>query len=227
MTPHQHFRALIDEMSADIDRNSTTPKGRCILNLLRDRIHGLLPPPLTAEEQRVTDDAQRVIADHIQTEAQRVIDDSPIMTVPRITDAPAIMNSRNPTAKCMLKITPRVHGRVTRNNTPGIVATPVAPAPYVPSPSVAKQRMVTRHAINLLTEVERETCQRIFTPNKLLPHIVMDSPSHIEHFCSPMVHPITGETISSMAVPPMQSTGGNNHHTYTLYMSPLGVPMLV
>jgi hypothetical protein len=29
-----------------------------------------------------------------------------------------------------------------------------------------------------------------------------------------------------MVVPPMQSTGGNNHRTYTLYMSPLGVLML-
>jgi hypothetical protein len=97
-----------------------------------------LPPPPTAEEQRVTDDAQRVIADQIQAEAQRVIDNSPIVTVPRITDAPAIMNSRNPTAKRMLKITPWVHGWVTLNYTPGIVKNPVAPAPYVPIPSVAK-----------------------------------------------------------------------------------------
>ena len=112
MMPHQHFCALVDEMTDNVDRQSTAPKGRRILNLLRDRIHGLLAPPLTAEEQRVTNDAQRVIADHLQAEEQRVIDDSPNMTVPRITDAPTIMNSRNPTAKRMLKITPRVHDRV-------------------------------------------------------------------------------------------------------------------
>jgi hypothetical protein len=34
-------------------------------------------------------------------------------------------------------------------------------------------------------------------PTDLLPPIVMASPSHLEHFCFPMVHPITGETISS------------------------------
>ncbi len=153
--PHQHFCALVDEMTDNVDRQSTAPKGRRILNLLRDRIHGLLAPPLTAEEQRVTNDAQRVIADHLQAEEQRVIDDSPNMTVPRITDAPTIMNSRNPTAKRMLKITPRVHGRVTRNNTRGIVATPVAPAPYVPSPSVTRQRRITRHTVNLLTKVAK------------------------------------------------------------------------
>ena len=197
MTPHQHFRALIDELSDDVARQSMTPKGRRILALLRGRIVQLLAPPPTAEEQRVTADAQRVAAETVREQEQRVIDDSPILTIPRITDAPGIMESRNPTAKRMLKVTPRTHRRVTRNNTPGILATQVVPAPYVPIPNGTQQRMVTRHAINLLTAVERDSCQRIFTPDKLFPPIVIDSPSHLEHFCSPMVHPITGETISS------------------------------
>jgi hypothetical protein len=42
MSPHQHFRALVNEMSDDVDRQSLTPKGRRILNLLRDRITILL-----------------------------------------------------------------------------------------------------------------------------------------------------------------------------------------
>ena len=197
MTPHQHFRALIDEMADDVDRQSSTPKGRRILSLLRDRIAALLAPPPTDEEQRVARETQRLIADSVREREQRVIDDSPILTIPRITDAPKIMHSRNPTAKRTLKVTPRVHRRVTRNNTPGVIATPVIPAPYVPIPNGIQQRVVTRHAINMLTTVERESCQRIFTPTKLLPPIVMDLPSHLEHFCSPMVHPITGETISS------------------------------
>jgi hypothetical protein len=45
MSPHQHFRALVDEMSEDVNRQSTTPKGRRILNLLRDRISSCLPLP--------------------------------------------------------------------------------------------------------------------------------------------------------------------------------------
>jgi hypothetical protein len=72
------------------------------------------------------------------------------------------------------------------------------PAPYVPIPTGAQQRVVTRHAIiNLLTEVEHDLCQRIFISDKMLPPIVIDAPSHLKHFCSPMVHPITGETVSS------------------------------
>ncbi len=93
--------------------------------------------------------------------------------------------------------TPRVHRRHTRNNTPGIVAPNVLLPPYVPIPSGAQRRMVTRHAINSLTKTEQASCKRAFTPSQLLPLVVLDAPSHLEHFCSPMVHPITGKTIYS------------------------------
>ncbi len=55
----------------------------------------------------------------MREQEQRVIDDTPILTIPCITNAPAIMQSRNPTAKRALKTTPRIHRRETRNNTPG------------------------------------------------------------------------------------------------------------
>ncbi len=35
-----------------------------------------------------------------------------------------------------------------------------------------------------------------FTPMALLPSILKNAPSHTEHFALPMVHPVTGETIS-------------------------------
>jgi hypothetical protein len=197
MTPHQHFRALVDELSDDVDRQSTSPKGRRILALLGECLKILLAQPPTLEEQRVAANEQRVIADRLATEAQRVIDDSPIITIPRITDAPGIIMERNRTAKRTLKATPRVHRRLTRNNTPGIMTPPVVPDPYVPIPRGAQHRMVTRHAINLLTEAEPDSCRRFFSPTKLMPPVVLDEPAHLEHFCSPMVHLITGETISS------------------------------
>ncbi len=190
MTPHQHFQALTDELTADTDQASMTPKGRQILSLLQDHIPTLLAPPPTAEEQRVNDKI-------VQEAEQRVINDSPIITVPRITDAPGIIKARNPTAKRNLKEMPCVHCWVMQNNTPGIVASPVAPAPYVSIPSGMNQRIVTRHAINLLTANKREACNLAFTPTTLLPSVVERDPPHFEHFACPMVHPITGETISS------------------------------
>ncbi len=107
------------------------------------------------------------------------------------------MESRNPTAKRHLKNTPRVHSRVTRNNVPGIVAEQIAPPSYLAPPNRARQRIVTRHAINTLTVLEKTRCQRAFTPIHLLPAVVENKPPQFEHFASPMVHPVTGKTISS------------------------------
>jgi hypothetical protein len=144
-------------MSKDVNRQSMTPKGQRILNLPRDRITSLLAPPPMPSEQRVTFEQQRVREAAAQEIEQRVINDEPILTIPRISDAPGIMTSRNPTAKRQLKVTPRIHGRVTRNNIPEIMTSPVAPATYIPIPSGAQQRIVTRHAIHMLTEAKRQT----------------------------------------------------------------------
>jgi hypothetical protein len=129
LTPHQHLRALTDELTKDTKRAISTPKGRRLLNLLATRIDDLLTFPPPTAQQRVCDEVQR-------EEEQRVIDDYPICTIPRITDVPPIMQSHNPTAKRALQNTPRLHWRVTRNNTPGILPTPcnIKPAHADPSP---------------------------------------------------------------------------------------------
>ncbi len=69
---------------------------------------------------------------------------------------------------------------------------------YLPAPNNARQCIVTRHTINALTISEHDKCQKAFTPIVLLPSVVTDKPAHLyEHFANPMVHPVTGETISS------------------------------
>ena len=95
MTPHQHFCALTNELTEHTTQANSTPKGWRLLKLLGTRIKSLLHPPHILEEQRVIAERQ-----HKAREAeQRVIDDSPIITIPRITDAPPVMLTRNPTAK--------------------------------------------------------------------------------------------------------------------------------
>jgi hypothetical protein len=165
MTPHQHFQALTDEFTDYTDHASMMPKGRRILRLLQDHITALLAPPPTSKEQMANDE-------RVCKAEQRVINDSPIITIPRITDALGIIEACNPTAKKKLKETPCIHCSVARNNTPGIVASCIAPAPYVPIPSRAQQRIVTRHAINLLTTNECVTCNLVFTPIALLSSVV-------------------------------------------------------
>jgi hypothetical protein len=96
------------------DANATTA-GKRLVKALQRKIEQALNPNFVLDEQRVRKDDQRV-AREIQ---QKVLDNTPILTIPRITDAPAIMQSRNPTAKRRLKENPRIHRRVTRHNTPG------------------------------------------------------------------------------------------------------------
>jgi hypothetical protein len=79
----------------------------------------------------------------------------------------------------------------------GIFADPVAPATYIPIPSRARARIVMQHTINLLMCAERDLCNHVFTPTALFPSAVQHYPTHFEHFACPMVHPITGKTISS------------------------------
>ena len=115
MTKHQHFRALTEELTEAVDDANTTTAGKRLVKALQRKIEQALNPNFVLDEQRVREDEQRV-AREIQ---QRVLDNTPILTIPRITDAPAIMQSRNPMAKRRLKENPRIHRQVTRHNTPG------------------------------------------------------------------------------------------------------------
>jgi hypothetical protein len=57
--------------------------------------------------------------------------------------------------------------------------------------------LVTQQAINVLTICEMATADKIFTPHSLLPHAKPSHSPRFEHYASPMVHPVTGKTISS------------------------------
>jgi hypothetical protein len=52
-----------------------------------------------------------------------------------------------------------------------------------------------RHAINVLTLPKQASFNTIHTPRVLMKHAKM--PVGIQHYANPMVHPITGRTISS------------------------------
>jgi hypothetical protein len=126
---------------------------------------------------------------------QRVIDKMPIITVPVvtcITDAPPILQSRNPTTKHTLRDTPHLHHPVTRNNTPGAVLAITRTHNGTPSParrmsprtkttviaaptttgamhSHRQLRLFTQQALDVLTTQELATADTIFTPQALLP----------------------------------------------------------
>jgi hypothetical protein len=93
---------LTNELAEETKIAATTPQGRACIKNLQANIIKILDPEATNDgEQRV-----RMIENERQ---QRVIDDTPITTIQRITDAPPIMTSRNPTAKRHLKNTLQMH----------------------------------------------------------------------------------------------------------------------
>jgi hypothetical protein len=115
LTKQQHFWALTEELTEAVGDANATLAGKRLMKELQRKIEQALNPNIVQDEQRVRVNEQRVAREN----QQRVLDNTPILTIPRITDAQAIMQSRNPTAKRRLNDNPRIHWRVTRNNTPG------------------------------------------------------------------------------------------------------------
>jgi hypothetical protein len=225
LTQHQHLQALTEELADVTFSAGTTAKGRALIKKLQVKIKHILTPQASVAtpraQQRVREDEQRVRA-----EEQRVIDESPIITVPQITDAPPIMHAQNPTSKRALRSTPRIHARVTLNNTPGklpainrvhpipntdapseipniryptrkCAGTPTPPTTSHSLPTRARHRLVTQQAINALTIKEKVEIRASFIPTALQKHHIQQIAPNLEHYANPMVHPITGETISS------------------------------
>jgi hypothetical protein len=56
---------------------------------------------------------------------------------------------------------------------------------------------VTQQANNVLTIQEEVSLDTMYTPQAMMNECAQVLPTIFEHFASPMVHPITGETISS------------------------------
>jgi hypothetical protein len=57
-----------------------------------------------------------------------------------------------------------------------------------------------QQAINVLTIQEKVATNDTFMPKTLMEFVVMHGPMKFEHYANPMVHPITGETISSYKI---------------------------
>ncbi len=110
LTAHQHLRALTDKLAENTAKARATPKGWRLIKLLQSKINTILTPPYA--------NATQMAEQRVREEQQRVTDETPILTIPRITNAPPIMQACNPTSKQALKNTPQIHRQVTRNNTP-------------------------------------------------------------------------------------------------------------
>jgi hypothetical protein len=71
------------------------------------------------------------------------------------------------------------------------------PQTYTTIPRGAWQKLVTQQAINVLIIQEEVSLDTMYTLQAMMNKRAQVLPTMFEHFASPMVHPVTGETISS------------------------------
>ncbi len=99
LSNNAHVKALTEELEMTTGIAAKTHKGRTLIKSLRKAIKAILNLP-NAIEQRVDNSIHEV-------ETQRGTED--IVTIPRISDAPAIMKAPDPTAKRNLIKDTRTH----------------------------------------------------------------------------------------------------------------------
>ena len=109
LSPNAHLKALTKELQTAMVTAAGTPKGRRLIKSIATAIKAILMPT-NAEEQWVDTD---IVIGRPPSE------DAPIVTMQRISDAPEIMQMRDPIAKRNLITMACIHCRQTQNNTPG------------------------------------------------------------------------------------------------------------
>ena len=148
-------------------------------------------------------------------------------SVQRAAAAPPITTSQNPTAPRTLHEKPRSHQRKTRNNIPGAVPAIIIPptekrtllrfhpnrdplgiiktTPNSTRIPMAWVNIVSSEAVIFLTARIYSEVDETWLPN----NFIVAQPAQrnhdgtnigdvdIEHFCDPVIHPVTGETITS------------------------------
>jgi hypothetical protein len=77
-------------------------------------------------------------------------------------------------------------------------ATAIIIPPYpMPGGIRANTKLISQHALNALTMKEALYAPQVFVQRNYEHHNFVENVPNYTHFASPMVHPTTGETISS------------------------------
>ena len=112
LSNNAHLKELTEELQTATSIAAQTKKGRTFIKLLGKSIKSIRNPPTSSDKQRVDNDIRDV---------ETPCGHEDMAPITRISEAPAIMQAHDPTAKRNLITTPRIHRRITRNNTPGAV----------------------------------------------------------------------------------------------------------
>ena len=207
LNPTQHVEAVHNELRESImalPKKQRQHLQKAIIKSLATIEMDLQPP-------------QRVATEGGEPDEQRVATDV-------ATEAPPVTTTTNPTNSRVMAAKPRTHLRDTRANTPGTTpdinspttrnrrSTRINPTvmavqePTTPNCNripLYHPNMISQEAINFVTESVHGTNMDIWTPEVFMTadtsssHGTSNHDADLEHFCAPVVHPETGETITS------------------------------
>ena len=167
---------------------------RTLAQHLNAYVSGTLPlPPVHQEPSAVS---QRVID---------IVDTATSPKIQRVSDAPATQLANNPTLKRVLQATPHTHQCTTRANTSGAIPIIRQGANISVVSFVVTLRRSNRVAICNTCLIRQEAINQLLIDNLLLaghfipPKLRAKPTSHVnyKHLAMPMIHPITGKSISS------------------------------
>jgi hypothetical protein len=218
LRPIEHLEALTEELATETTKAVTTSSGKALLKILRTHLNNLLSPPIAATEQRV-DATPPATVNPAPPARQRVTDNPTILQARNHTAKRNLLTTHRVHQRQTHNNTPGGVPMIERNsgdiipnkddplrpprrspqtfvppqNNPNVTFTPV-PGRCTPN---ACARLISQQALNALMTKEALYKHIAFTPRNLaLPKFSGDRPNYA-HYASPMIHPITGNIISS------------------------------
>ncbi len=130
LSPTEHLKALTDKLANKTTNPATTPQGKALFKNLPTHLDALIMPPPAAAELRVPASMPTI--------------PNPQMELQRVSNSPAIMQTRDHMEKQDLIKTKQTHQLKTNNNTPGwiptIQHTPVVTIPASDAPPLPPRR---------------------------------------------------------------------------------------
>eukprot|EP00804_Cyclotella_cryptica_P014738 CCRYP_021242-RA/>CCRYP_021242-RA protein AED:0.23 eAED:0.23 QI:0/0/0/1/1/1/2/0/599 len=147
------------------------------------------------------------------------------LPIQRVVEHPAVTTSTNPTDPKELRAKPRTHQRTTRHNIPNSLPAIINPvndhtpcrsqrlapdeAPILPVCTVPSSERLPLHSPNIIAfQAANHVTNRVYTDNNAVWHprafltlspsdLAIGTDADIEHMCACVVHPTTGETMTS------------------------------
>eukprot|EP00804_Cyclotella_cryptica_P020493 CCRYP_019412-RA/>CCRYP_019412-RA protein AED:0.05 eAED:-0.04 QI:0/0/0/1/0/0.5/2/0/1372 len=215
-TPDQHVQEVYTELFEAVQKLTKTVK------------QSFLKKVAIALEKLTTNQHQTTTTPTSEGEPSKTPSCVPTndITFQRVSNAPEVTTTTTPTDPSTVKHTPRIHNRVTRDNTPGLLPAIVNPdritqpkrrSPRlhehddepiltVREPSSSRIPLYSPHliafqAVNLLTHNVYKDPQHTWVPNSFISSSPLENTSpydvDVEHFCAGVQHPVTKETITN------------------------------